>query len=408
MVQCKGCGQTMPQKVGDLGLQPLANNFTSIPHPIDEYFFHLEAFFCQFCFLFQLKTQPQPDLMFHENYKFHSKTSSKMVEHFALVSNELKISLQNGISSKPQVIFEIGSNDGIFLQNFLENGYKPIGIDPSLNVSRIAQRLGIQTVPSFFSKKIAEELLIQYGKSNLIFAANVICHVSEIMDLLSGIEILLDESGIFVFEEPYLGDVLKLGSYDQIYDEHVFLFSAHSVNKLAELCNLKLINVEPINTHGGSMRYTVGHRNMPVHDKVYNLLNKEKSEGVQSLNKMIEFFEKVAINSNKIRSELEILNSKGLKVYGYGATSKSTTILNYADIGPNLIKGIFDNTPDKIGLYSPGKHIPILSYSEIDDHDFDVLVLFAWNHKIEIFEKEKLRNGGKIKWLVPFPEAHFE
>jgi methylation protein EvaC len=123
---------------------------------------------------------------------------------------------------------------------------------------------------------------------------------------------------------------------------------------------------------------------------------------------MIEFFEKVAINSNKIRSELEILNSKGLKVYGYGATSKSTTILNYADIGPNLIKGIFDNTPDKIGLYSPGKHIPILSYSEIDDHDFDVLVLFAWNHKIEIFEKEKLRNGGKIKWLVPFPEAHFE
>ena len=405
---CKGCGKSITETVGNLGLQPLANNFMAGPDSRSEYFFELEVIFCGSCYLFQLRKQPEPGLMFHSDYKFHSKTSTGMVRHFESISATLKEKYLNHQSEIKQVIYEIGSNDGIFLQNFLDSRFYPIGIDPSTNVSKIAEQIGITTVTDFFSKEISEILEIKYGKAKLIYAANVICHIPKIQDLFEGIQSLLDFDGVFVFEEPYLGDVLQLGSYDQIYDEHVFLFSVHSIAELAERCGLKLIDVERIPTHGGSMRYTVGQKLFPSTKNVEDLIKEEKQQGLNSTDTMLRFFDQVKSNATQLRNILEDLKTQGLKVYGYGATSKSTTILNYSKIGVDLISGIFDNTPGKIGSYSPGVHIPILDYASIDKNEFDVLVLFAWNHKQEILSKEAQRTSRQIRWLLPFPDPHFE
>jgi methylation protein EvaC len=331
-----------------------------------------------------------------------------MIKHFEAISATLKEKYLKNQSEKKQIVYEIGSNDGIFLQNFLDSRFYPIGIDPSTNVSEIAERIGIKTVTDFFSHKLAQELQNMYGKAKLIYAANVICHIPQIQDLFEGIKTLLEIDGVFVFEEPYLGDVLQLGSYDQIYDEHVFLFSVHSIAKLAERCGLKLIDVEKIPTHGGSMRYTVGQDYFPQSQNVENILIEEKERGTNSTNTILKFFEQVKNNATQLRKILEDLKTQGLKVYGYGATSKSTTILNYSQIGVDLILGIFDNTPGKIGSYSPGVHIPIIDYASIDKYEFDVLVLFAWNHKQEILSKETQRTSKQIRWLLPFPEPHFE
>ncbi len=405
---CKGCGQNTTKSVGNLGNQPLANNFVAKPDSKSEYFFELEVIFCSSCYLFQLRKQPEPDLMFHSDYKFHSKTSINMIKHFEAISATLKEKYLKNQSEKKQIVYEIGSNDGIFLQNFLDSRFYPIGIDPSTNVSAIAERIGIETVTDFFSHELAQELQNAYGKAKLIYAANVICHIPQIQDLFEGIKSLLENDGVFVFEEPYLGDVLQLGSYDQIYDEHVFLFSVHSISKLAERCGLNLIDVEKISTHGGSMRYTVGQDYFPQSQNVKNILSEEVERGTSSTNTILKFFEQVKNNSTQLRKILEDLKTQGLKVYGYGATSKSTTILNYSQIGVDLILGIFDNTPGKIGSYSPGVHIPIIDYASIDKYDFDVLVLFAWNHKQEILNKEAQRTTKQIRWLLPFPEPHFE
>ena len=405
---CRGCGESATEIVGNLGRQPLANNFITGLDTKSEYFFDLEVMFCRSCYLFQLRTQPEPGMMFHADYKFHSKTSKNMVNHFKSISNVLKEKYLYPQSDSKQVVYEIGSNDGIFLQNFLESRFYPVGIDPSLNVSKIAEQLGITTVTDFFSKELAETLINQFGKGKLIYAANVICHIPKIQDLFEGIRALLDNDGVFVFEEPYLGDVLQLGSYDQIYDEHVFLFSVHSIAKLAERCDLKLIDVERIPTHGGSMRYTIGQKLIQPSKNVENLIKEEDKPGLNSNDTMLSFFDQVKNNSIQLRNILGELKTQGLKVYGYGATSKSTTILNYSQIGADLISGIFDNSPGKIGSYSPGAHIPIIDYASIGKHEFDVLLLFAWNHKEEIFSKESERTSQQVRWLLPFPEPHFE
>jgi methylation protein EvaC len=182
----------------------------------------------------------------------------------------------------------------------------------------------------------------------------------------------------------------------------------HSIAKLAERCGLKLIDAERIPTHGGSMRYTVGQQLIHSTKNVENLIKDEEKQGLNSTDTMLSFFDHVKNNSIHLKNILGELKSQGLKVYGYGATSKSTTILNYSQIGVDLISGIFDNSPGKIGSYSPGAHIPIIDYASIDKHEFDVLLLFAWNHKEEIFTKESKRTSQQIRWLLPFPEPHFE
>ena len=156
------------------------------------------------------------------------------------------------------------------------------------------------------------------------------------------------------------------------------------------------------------MRYTVGQKLFPSTKNVEDLIKEEKQQGLNSTDTMLRFFDQVKSNATQLRNILEDLKTQGLKVYGYGATSKSTTILNYSKIGVDLISGIFDNTPGKIGSYSPGVHIPILDYASIDKIEFDVLVLFAWNHKQEILSKEAQITSRQIRWLLPFPDPHFE
>ena len=244
------------------------------------------------------------------------------------------------------------------------------------------------------------------NKVDLFLAANVMCHIPEITTVVSEIKKSLSAKGIVVFEEPYLGDVVEKNSYDQIYDEHVFLFSAHSIKYLFNMFDMDLIDVKHQSTHGGSMRYYLSNKDAySVKKSVNILLEKEK---IQQINKK-EGFYKFALNVEKSKKDLLILlnslKKEGKRVAGYAATSKSTSILNYCGIDNNLIEYICDTTPIKINKYSPGTHIPIVSYEHFLSNPPDYAFLFAWNHQNEIFEKEKnyTNNGGK--WITHVPEV---
>jgi methylation protein EvaC len=211
---------------------------------------------------------------------------------------------------------------------------------------------------------------------------------------------MLNSNGLFIFEEPYLGSMFDKISYDQIYDEHIYIFSVTSVMKIFKIFDFELIDVLPQKTHGGSMRYVISRKGKRVKtSRLKKILDLEKIRHLDDFQSCVKFKNECEKSKLVLKNKLVNLKNKNLKICGYGATSKSTTILNYCEIGPKLIDCIYDTTKDKINKFSPGMHIPIKDMAKLKKSYPDVLYLFAWNHKNEIFKKEKkfLKMGGK--WI---------
>jgi SAM-dependent methyltransferase len=400
---CRVSGTALT-KVLDFGMQPLGNGFLEIKDIKDEYFFPMEIGYSEVSMMFQLIEQPAPEKMFHDHYAFYSSTSNFMGQHFKQFAHQV---LQSGYLSKDNpFVVELGCNDGIMLKHFAEQDIRHLGIEPSLNVAQEANKHGVRTRSEFFSEALAAIIVREEGQADAFLAANVMCHIPDIVGVVKGIKKLLKPTGVVMFEDPYLGDVIAKTSYDQIYDEHVFLFSALSIQYLFGLQDMELIDVLPQKTHGGSMRYVLAHKGAhPVKEAVTQIIAKEKAQGLDRL----VTFEKFRANVEKSRSDLvsllKNLKSQGKKVAGYAATSKSTTVLNYCGIGPDLITYICDTTPIKQGKLSPGVHIPIVPYDTFKNNPPDYAVLFAWNHAEEIMAKEKDYEANGGKWIVHVPEV---
>jgi len=292
------------------------------------------------------------------------------------------------------------------LQNFMSSGIPCLGIEPSENVAKVAMKKGIEVMTDFFDQPLAEIILDSYQKADAILSANVMCHIPYMHSIFDGVKTLLKEDGVFIFEDPYLGEIIEKTSFDQIYDEHVFLFSALSVNNLANMHDLELINVESQITHGGSMRYILAHKGSKIVSKnVLKLIDKEKKLELDQEQSYLGFTD----NVNKIRDDLiNLLNelkNDGKKVVAYGATSKSTTVNNYFKITPDLVECIYDTTPIKQNKFSPGAHIPVLPYEQFRESDPDYVLLFAWNHATEIMKKEKDFMDKNRHWITYIPNV---
>jgi len=387
----------------DFGQMPIANAFATKEELHNEYTFPMKVGFCQNCYMVQLVEQPDREKMFHENYAFFSSTSNYMKSHFSDFAD--KVSTLQNLDANSFVV-EVGCNDGIMLQNFIKKNVSCLGVEPSKNVANVARDKGIEVVTEFFDKTLAENIVRTHKKADAILSANVMCHIPYMHSIYEGIKALLKDDGVFIFEDPYLGEIIEKTSFDQIYDEHVFLFSALSVSHLANMHNLELINVEYQITHGGSMRYTIAHKGAKeVSDNVSFLIRREKELGLDTP----EAYSNFSKNLNKIKLDLITLLSKlkseGKKVVAYGATSKSTTVTNYFGITADLVQCIYDTTPIKQNKYSPGMHIPVLPYEEFHQSNPDYVLLFAWNHAVEIMRKEKEYMLNGKNWITYIPSV---
>ena len=391
-------------KILDFGLQPLGNGFIEAKNIKDEYFFPMEIGYSEVSMMFQLIKQPAPEKMFHDHYAFYSSTSSFMAEHFKQFAQQI---MESGYLAKDDpFVVELGCNDGIMLKNFAEKDIRHLGIEPSLNVAQEANKQGVRTRSEFFTEELAEIIVREEGQADAFLAANVMCHIPDILGVVKGIKKLLKPTGVVMFEDPYFGDVVAKTSYDQIYDEHVFLFSALSIQYLFGLQGMDLIDVQPQKTHGGSMRYLLAHKGAyPVKEAVKQLLAKEEAQGLGRLATFDIFRANVEQSRSKLVALLKDLKTQGKRVVGYAATSKSTTVLNYCGIGPDLIEYICDTTPIKQGKLSPGMHIPIVPYENFKNNPPDYAVLLAWNHAEEIMAKEKEYVAAGGKWIVHVPEV---
>ena len=387
----------------DFGDMPIANAFATKEQIENEYTFPMKVGFCENCNMVQLAEQPDREKMFHENYSFFSSTSNYMKKHFMLFAHSVS-ELQD--LNENSFVVEVGCNDGILLENFIIDNIPCLGVEPSINVAKVAKDKDIEVITEFFDQPLAVKISKTHQMADAILSANVMCHIPYIHSIFSGVKTLLKQNGVFIFEDPYLGEVIEKTSFDQIYDEHVFLFSALSVNYLANMHELELVNVEPQITHGGSMRYTIAHKGLKTVSKnVFNLIKKEKKLGLDNKQSYLGFSDNINKIKNDLINLLTKLKNDGKKVVAYGATSKSTTVTNYFGINSELVQCIFDTTPIKQNKLSPGAHIPVLPYDQFRQSNPDYVLLFAWNHEIEIMKKESDYMGNNRHWITYIPNV---
>ncbi|HLX53753.1 MAG TPA: class I SAM-dependent methyltransferase, partial [Aquella sp.] len=294
---------------------------------------------------------------------------------------------------------EIASNDGCLLKYVKPYGAKILGVEPATNIAEIANVAGVPTLNSFFGEEAVEEILKGFGHCDFIVGNNVLAHVADINGFVKAVKSCLGTEGIAVFEFPYLLNLIHNVEFDTIYHEHLFYYSIHSLNNLFERHGLEIFDVQAQSIHGGSIRIFVQHTNYrPVNSIVsyYELIERmydlDNELGYKNFAGMVTTFK------NKFRSLLVELNKMNLTVAAYGAPAKSTTLLNYCEIGPDLIKFTVDISPHKQGKYLPGSHIPIYARDMLLLGLPNYTVVLPWNFIDEIKEQQQtyLDLGGKF------------
>ena len=378
------------------GKMPAANGFLEKKDFKNETFYDMEVGFSEKISLFQLNKFSNPKIIHSANYPFYTASSEYMKNHFKKYADWVQ---KEYLKSHSKLI-EVGSNDGTFLKNFTKTDIDYLGFEPSKTIANQATKNNVKTINAFFNDTNIQNLKKFHNKTDVICAANVIAHIPDLKNLIHTIEKLLSLKGVFIFEEPYLGSMFSKTSYDQIYDEHIFMFSIISVKKIFELFDFELIDVLWQKTHGGSMRYVVGRKNKhKINDRVHEEIIKEKNRKLDDIISCLEFKKNCEISKTKVMNSLKKIKNDGKKICGYAATAKSTTVLNYCNLNTDIIDFICDSTKEKIGKFSPGTHIPIVSMSHFHKNLPDIAYLFAWNHKEEILSKEKEFVKKKGKWF---------
>ena len=383
----------------NLGRHPITNNFLSKENPKNEFFYNLNLIYHPKTKLISLDNFVSPKKMFNNKYAHRASASITMCKAYEILAKKIKKRFY------PKSILEIGSNDGVFIKHFSK--IKNIGVEPCKNLANITTRMKIKTYDKFWTMNLSKKISSKHGKFDVIYSANTISHIHNLEETFKAIENSLTLKGVFILEDPSLLKSLQKTSYDQFYDEHAYVFSITALKNITKETGLEIFNVEELKTHGGSNRVyfkKVDNREIKISKTVNSHLSNERKFGINKLKTYQLFARKVKHSKKNLVKIFQTLKKRKNKIIGYGATYKSSTILNFCQINKDYISYFVDTTPTKAGKFTPGTHIPIRKYSGISD-DVDYAFLGAWNFKDEIFKKEKKfrKRGGKFITHVPYP-----
>ena len=384
----------------DLGTQPLANNFLkSLNKQTTRY--RLLVDFEKKTSLVSIKKKFQSAKMFNNKYPYRSSLSKTMNKNFKdLSKNIIK-------KFKPKKILEIGCNDGIFLKNF--KNIKKIGIEPCKNIAQLAKMRNINVYEEYWNRKLSRKLKKKYDDFDLIYSANTITHINNLDEVFEAVNYVMKDNGILIIEDPSLLNCIKNVSYDQFYNEHIYVFSLISLKNILKKHHLEIFNVENLKVHGGSNRYfikKINNNNIKIDKSVSKNYKKEIKFKLHKYSTYKKFGLKV-INSKKLLiSIFRQIRKLNHKIIGYGATAKSVTVLNYCEFAKKDIKYFLDTTPEKKNKFIPGTNIKVKKYTKNSLKNIKYVFLGAWNFKKEIFKKESkfINKGGKFITHVPFPK----
>jgi hypothetical protein len=400
---CRACSSVHLRCFLSLGPTPLANSFLKSPdEAVSELSFPLDLYFCQTCSLVQLLDVINPEVLFR-NYIYVTGTSDTIAAHNVKYA-ETVVGFLNLVPE--DLVVEVASNDGSLLKRFKKHGIRTLGIEPATNIAEMARADGIETIDQFFNSSTARQVRETHGPASAVIGNNVLAHVDETQDFLRGCKKLLKDDGLVIIEVPYLRELLDRLEYDTVYHEHLCYFSVTTLLRVCEAVGLCVVRMDRVPVHGGSLRMYAGRKeHYQRHGReVLDQAEEERAAGLTEFARYQQFADDVESNRRAILKLLGNLKSGGKTVAGYGAPAKGNTLLNYCGIDTNLVTYTVDKSPLKVGLYTPGMHLPVLPASALLERQPDYTMILAWNFADEIMKQqgEYQRRGGKF--IIPIPE----
>ncbi len=404
MKTCRLCTSLDLRKFLDLGFTPPADGFLrreQLQEP--ETWYPLEVMVCLACGFVQLSHVVSPEVLYRHDYPYESSTTRSGRRHWGEFAETVSRRLSLG---SEDLVVDIGSNVGVLLSAFRDNGARILGVDPASNIVRIAEKRGVETLNDFFGIEVAKQIVADRGKASVVTATNVFAHVNDLHAFVRAIDILLKDNGVFIFEAPYFVNLLRLLEYDTIYHEHLSYLSVKPLAPFFEKFGMEIFDVEERDIHGGSFRVYVGRKGrLEVSEAPAKMIRAEEELGIYTPEVLDRFAAAVEENRRALTWMLRSLKHEGKKLAGVSAPAKGMTLLNYCRIGTETLDFITEKSSLKIGRFTPGMHIPVYSDDALLERMPDFALLLAWNFAEEIMENlsEYRKRGGKFIIPVPMP-----
>jgi C-methyltransferase-like protein/putative zinc binding protein/methyltransferase family protein len=399
---CRACDGRALRSFLSLGPQPLANAFPRSPAEFaGEQTFPLDVCLCETCGLVQIMDVIDPEVLFRD-YIYMTGTSLTIAEHYKRYAETVVEMLGLGPAD---LVAEAASNDGSLLKCFRAHGVRTLGIEPARNIAAMARRDGIESLEVFFGAATGQAVRGSHGPARAVIGNNVLAHVDDTRDFLRGGAALLADDGLVITEVPYLGEFVERLEYDTVYHEHLCYFSVTALMRLCEEVGLRIVRVDQVPVHGGSIRMYAGlAARHPAHaPEVAAMADRERRDGLTSLPRFTRLADDVAATRDRLVRLLGELRTAGKSVAGYGAPAKGNTLLNYCGIGTDLVPYTVDKSPLKIGRYTPGMHLPVLAPETIAQRRPDYLLILAWNFADEIMGQQRAFHEQGGRFILPLP-----
>ncbi|QDY70704.1 class I SAM-dependent methyltransferase (plasmid) [Qingshengfaniella alkalisoli] len=401
---CRLCGTTLRHTMVDLGMSPPCESFLP-PHLVDaaETYFPLRVMICDCCWLAQLREYVNPQEIFTE-YAYFSSYSTSWVDHAQryamMISERLNLSGEH-------LVVELASNDGYLLQHFSPLGVPVLGVEPAANVAAVAEERGVPTLVEFFGANLAHRLVAEGRAADLVIGNNVLAQVPDLNDFVAGVSILLKPEGVVTLEFPHIARLMSENQFDTIYHEHYSYFSLLTIETLAARHGMRVIDVEELPTHGGSLRVYLAHDDSQWKTSVAvtELRNRERAEGLDNISTYLAFDQRARQTKRKLLSFLIKAKDEGKTICGYGAPGKGNTLLNYCGIGRDFLDFTVDRNPYKHGRCTPGMRIPIRPVAAIEAVKPDYILILPWNLREEIIAQLEDAAEWGTKFVVPIPSV---
>ena len=401
--RCQVCDSAELESVLFIGYLPPVNTMPTIgTRPSEQPAYPAELLHCKNCQLAQIGLIVDPAILFPPTYPYTSGTTKILRENFAQLSEEVA---QRYPLKSSELIVDIGSNDGTLLSNFTTHA-RVFGIEPT-NAGKLAREKGIATLTSFFNRNAVDKTLAEQGQAKIVTATNVFAHIEDIHQIVDCIDQLLADNGIFISESHYLLSLIETLQYDTIYHEHLRYYSVTALNYLLEMHGFEILFARRIPTHGGSIRIYAARKGKYAADPSLPKLLDEEKRGITTQS-LAKFAHAVTQTKLDLLALLKDIKAEGHRVYGVGAPSRASTLINYVGLDDGILDCVLEIKGSyKIGKYIPGTKIPVVEEERLFTDQPEYALLLSWHIADELIPKLTAR-GFKGRYLIPLPSPRVQ
>ena len=400
ITKCQICGNKKLVPILDLGHQPIVQNYlTEKGLHEEEVTYPLQLVRCEKCELLQINYVVDPKLVFPTHYPYRTGLTNMLIRNFEELATMM---LEEGAYLKDDLVVDIGSNDGTLLSSFKKRGARVVGIEPT-GAARVANKNKIKTYEEFFSIASAKKVVAKHGKARIITATNVFAHIDDTPKLIRAVKAMMDKNSVFISESQYLADIVEKLEFDTVYHEHLRFYTLKPLMRLAKDAGMSVVDAYRIHAAGGSVRVFMKLGAHKPSERVREIMREEERLGLYDTAALRAFATRVVNAKNDLLALLLKVKKTGATIVGVSSAARSNTLLGFSKINTDILSyaGEKKGSP-KIGLYTPGTHIPVVDEAQIFAEQPEYALILSWHIGEELMRIYR-KLGYKGKFIMPLP-----